>query len=79
MDKSQALKIIEESPVKVGQIWRHVKTDHTYSILALGLDEPTLSPIVIYTGDDGVVWSRLLSVFLENVDQPRFVLVTTEE
>lgn len=74
-DKDKALKAIDDSGVRAGQVWQHYKGGH-YMILAVGLEEAMLIPYVVYTGHDGVIWMRRLVVFLENVDAtvPRFKL-----
>jgi hypothetical protein len=73
-EKDKALKAIDDSGVRAGQSWRHYKGGR-YTVLAVGLEEPTMTPQVIYAGHDGVVWVRRLVVFLENIDAqvPRFV------
>lgn len=78
--KDEALYLIDASEVRGGQRWKHVKTGNVYTIVAAGIAEATLTPVVIYTGHDGVVWVRALAVFLENNDdgRPRFILVTDE-
>jgi hypothetical protein len=75
-DKDKALKAIDDSGVRAGQSWRHYKGGR-YMVIAVGLEEATLIPLVIYAGHDGVVWARRLVVFLENVDAsvPRFTQV----
>ena len=74
--KEQALWMLDASEVRAGQMWQHVKTGNRYQVIATGLDEPTLTPVVIYSGHDGVVWVRALSVFLLQKDgEPRFALI----
>ena len=72
--KEASLKVIADSPVKPGQVWRHVKTGNRYFVMAVALDEVTLDPVVVYSGSDGVSWTRSLSVFLsKNEGHWRFV------
>jgi hypothetical protein len=79
--KDQALYALDACEVRAGQRWKHTKTGGVYTIIATGLAEATLSPVVIYAGADGVVWVRGLAVFLENNDEgkPRFIIVEDEE
>ena len=79
--KDQALYVLDACEVRAGQRWKHTKTGGVYTIIATGLAEATLSPVVIYAGHDGVVWVRALSVFIENNDEgkPRFILLEDEE
>lgn len=75
--KEQALFQLDASEVRAGQRWKHTKTGSIYTIVATGLAEATLAPVVIYAGHDGVVWVRALNVFLGDNDEkkPRFLLV----
>jgi hypothetical protein len=75
--KEQALWMLDASEVRAGQTWRHVKTGNRYTVVATGLDEATLAPVVIYAGHDGVVWARTLEVFTGNTEEgkARFLLV----
>lgn len=77
--KDQALKAIDDSGVRAGQTWRHHKGGR-YTVIAVGIEEATLIPQVIYAGGDGVVWVRRLVVFLESVEDtvPRFKLEEAE-
>ena len=74
--KDEALFKLDASEVRAGQRWKHTKTGNIYVIVATGLDEATVTPVVIYAGHDGVVWVRALGVFLENnaEGRPRFLL-----
>ena len=67
-DKTVALESIRTAPVKAGQVWRHVSTGRKYFVMAVGLEEATLAPVVVYSGHDDVVWTRPLSVFLSRKD-----------
>ena len=74
--KEEALAALDASPVRAGQRWRHFK-GHEYTIIGTGIAEATLSPVVIYSGKDGVLWVRSLEMFLGNNDEndPRFTRV----
>jgi hypothetical protein len=73
--KEAALAAIDDADVHAGQTWQHVK-GRFYTVIATGIDEATLLPVVIYAGCDGVVWVRALTVFLGTKDgRPRFVRV----
>ncbi len=78
--KDEALYLLDASEVRAGQTWKHTKTGNTYTVIATGIAEATLSPVVIYAGHDGVVWVRGLDVFLSNNDEgkPRFLLIDEE-
>lgn len=67
-DKAMALESIRTAPVKAGQVWRHARSGWKYFVMAVGLEEATLAPVVVYSGHDGVVWTRRLSVFLSRKD-----------
>lgn len=73
--KKEALAIINSSTVKMGQIWRHEETDAEYAVVALGIQEGTMTPTVAYADNDGTIWFRDLEVFLGDKNgKPRFVL-----
>lgn len=74
--KDDALWLLDASEVRPGQTWLHAKGGR-YTIIATGISEATMAPVVIYAGSDGVVWVRALTVFLGNNDEgkPRFVLI----
>lgn len=75
--KNEGLYALDASEVRAGQQWKHLKTGGTYTVIATGLDEASLAPVVVYKGSDDVVWVRSLKVFLENTEQgrPRFILL----
>ena len=53
---------------KPGQVWRHNASGGLYSIVAVGLDEATLVPVVTYFGlESGVTWTRPVAEFLGTV------------
>jgi len=80
MTKEDALQTIDASEVCPGQSWLHGKTGRRYTVIATGIDEATLAPVVIYAGPDGIVWVRALSVFLGEKDgQPRFMHVSQDD
>lgn len=66
--KLAALKILAETPVRAGQVWRQVETGDRMFVMAVGLDEATYMPTVVFSGPDHVVWTRLLAVFLSKKD-----------
>ena len=73
--KENALWMLDASEVRAGQTWQHAKGGR-YTIIATGVNEATLAPVVIYAGRDGVVWVRDLAVFLGEKDgKPRFILL----
>lgn len=78
--KDEALAVIDVAGIRAGQVWMHTKTKHCYTVLATGLAEATLTPMVVYGGADGVVWIRDLDVFLGDNGQgtPRFTLCRSE-
>jgi hypothetical protein len=79
--KDEALYRLHACEVRMGQRWKHAKTDGIYTIVATGLAEATLSPVVIYEGHDGIVWVRALDVFIGDNDEgkPRFLLLEDED
>jgi hypothetical protein len=79
--KEDALYQLDASEVRAGQRWKHTKKGTVYTVIATGIAEATLSPVVIYAGADGVVWVRALAVFLDNNDEgkPRFTIVDDDE
>lgn len=53
-----------------GEIWRHHKGGR-YKILVRSLWEEDKSPVVTYESlEDGLIWTRALDVFLEDVEKP---------
>ena len=79
--KEDALYQLDASEVRAGQRWKHTKKGTIYTIIATGIAEATLTPVVMYAGPDGVVWVRALDVFLANNDEgkPRFIIVEDDE
>jgi hypothetical protein len=79
--KDEALYRLDACEVRAGQRWKHAKTGGVYTIVATGLAEATLSPVVIYAGHDGIVWVRALDVFLGNTEEsrPRFLLLENDD
>lgn len=71
--KDAALQDLDRHDVRAGQRWRHFKGG-VYTVVAVGIDEPTLNPVVIYAGHDGIVWVRTLSewIRLAKPGVPRF-------
>lgn len=78
--KEEALWMLDASEVRPGQTWRHGKSGNRYTVIATGVVEATLAPVVIYAGADGVVWVCALSVFLENTSdgKARFSFIDDE-
>jgi hypothetical protein len=77
--KEQALWMLDASEVRAGQTWLHVKTGRRYTVIATGVDEATLVPVVIYAGPDGVVWVRALEVFVGNTDEGKARFLICDE
>lgn len=48
-------------------VWLHVKTQHLYEVIAHGIEEETLKPIVIYRRQDetGPIWTRPCDQFYD--------------
>jgi hypothetical protein len=78
--KDEALYRLHACEVRPDQRWKHGKTGEIYTIVATGLAEATLSPVVIYASPDGIVWVRGLDVFIGDNDEgkPRFLLLEDE-
>jgi Protein of unknown function (DUF1653) len=79
--KDEALYRLHACEIRAGQHWKHAGTGGIYSILATGLAEATLSPVVVYVDRDGIVWVRAIDVFLGDNDEgkPRFLLLEDED
>jgi hypothetical protein len=68
--KQASLDRIHTSGVLPGQIYRHYKSGNTYTVVAVGLNESDLEPLVHYRAVDdpaAIVWTRLLHVFTGRV------------
>lgn len=82
--KDAAQAELVKSSVKVGQWYAHFKDPSVpdYEIVAVGLMEETLEPVVVYRNVlKGTTWVRTLQNFTESVTrdgkiQPRFILTT---
>jgi hypothetical protein len=64
--KDAALARIAASGILPGQTYKHYKTGGLYLVIAVGLYEPDLEPLVHYRDADdeyGIVWTRQLHVF----------------
>lgn len=59
--------------VTVGSKWIHLKSKHTYEVVAIGYLESSLTTIVVYKGSEGLVWVRPITEFLDG----RFVAIMT--
>ncbi len=58
--------------LKTGDRVRHFKTGGIYKVISMFTWEPTKEPAVLYESDDtGERWGRTLSVFLEEVADPK--------
>lgn len=78
--REHALKLIDASPVRPEQHWRHYKNGNVYRVIAVGVMEASREPAVVYVGTDHVVWIRSLSIFRGHAMSdgalvPRFSLV----
>jgi len=78
--KDEALYQLTACEVRAGQKWKHYKTGGIYTIVATGIGEATLSPVVVYVDREGVVWVRSLATFISDNDEgkPRFMLLEDE-
>lgn len=81
LPKDKALRDIDQSGLCPGQRWTSVANNTTYTIVATGVAEATLSPVVVYAGPDGVVWVRSLEMFMSasHDGSPRFVRAVNQE
>lgn len=64
--KEESLRRIAARGVLPGQRYQHYKTGNVYLVVAVGLNEPDLEPLVHYriTDDEyAIVWTRCLDVF----------------
>ncbi len=65
-DVVDALAQLDASGVAPGQTYKHHKTNGVYLVIAVGLNEPDLEPLVHYrdaSDEYATVWSRTLSAF----------------
>lgn len=67
-DKAISLENIRLSSVRAGQVWRRIQTGERFFVIAVGLNDTTFDPFVVYSGHDGLVWVRPLTAFLELQD-----------
>lgn len=64
--KAASLERLRVSGVLPGQRYKHFKEGTIYLVVAVGLNEPDLEPLVHYrVADDeyAIVWTRQLTVF----------------
>jgi hypothetical protein len=64
--KDEAIARLAASGVLPGQRYRHHKTGSVYQVIAIGLNEADLEPLVHYRiADDehAIVWTRFLGLF----------------
>lgn len=79
-EKDTAQAKLDSLPVRAGQRWRHFKGGE-YEIMAVGLMEDTLKPLVVYKNPiKDTVWARTADNFLETVERegktfPRFEVI----
>jgi len=62
--------VLRASGVEPGQRYRHYTTGNVYLVVAVGLFEPDLTPLVHYrlaADEYGVVWTRHLSEFCKQI------------
>lgn len=78
MTKEKAVEALKTAPL-VGSVWAHFRTGHLYTIVGLSVLEDSLEPAVTYLShEDGVRWTRKLSVFrqmtagIDGKEVPRF-------
>lgn len=68
-EKDLAQENLKNLPVKVGQKYTHFKGGE-YEIVAVGIKEYTLEPMVVYRSDlKGSTWIRTIENFTETVDR----------
>lgn len=65
--------------IKIHGIYKHFKGDY-YLVEELAIDSDTLEELVIYRKlyDDGALWVRKLSDFLEKVNKEKYPNVSQE-
>lgn len=73
--------VTAQQQVAVGETYKHYK-GMLYTVIAIGLDEKTLEPCVVYKAEYGekLTWIRSLSDWLKEVDWegktvPRFAKI----
>ena len=60
-----AVHAIQTSGVQPGKVWLHTKTQSTYEVLCLSVDEVRVVALVTYKSRTlGYIWTRDLDVFL---------------
>jgi hypothetical protein len=67
VDEAQvAMAHLRSSGIVPGQKYRHCETGTVYLVIAVGLYEPDLEPLIHYrdaADEYGIVWTRQLHVF----------------
>lgn len=58
--------LITKTSVQPMEVYIHNKTKKPYMVMALVLDEKTVSPLVVYNSTAGVHWARPLTEFKKN-------------
>lgn len=64
-------KAVAQPPVIFAPTHRHLKTGGLYKVLYSGLIEKDLTTVIIYQGDDGIVWVRPFKEFIEKFESLR--------
>lgn len=73
LEELAALLQEAEKETPVGSEWKHYKGGTPYTVTGHVITERDDSVAVLYQNEEGIVFSRPLSEFLEKVgDQPRF-------
>ena len=81
--KDESIRRLTASGVLPGQRYQHYRTRAVYLVIAIGLFESDLEPLVHYRlaeDEYGIVWTRHLTIFCGQVAQsaalvPRYTLV----
>ncbi len=74
MEKQKLESKVNESSPKIGEVWRHYKTEGRYEILNIGrmqvkAEGLDMAECVIYKAQsDGLVWVRPLADFVEEIE-----------
>jgi hypothetical protein len=83
MTKEKAVEALKTAPL-IGSVWMHWRTAHLYTIVGHSVLEDSLEPAVTYLShEDGVRWTRKLSVFrqmiagIDGKEVPRFAPALT--
>lgn len=66
-EKVRELLAKAQQLVPVGSRWRHYKGGE-YTAIGVAIRESDEEPVVVYESPDGLVWTRPLGEWLEDVD-----------